>query len=127
MELRVDVDIEKTFALKVRDQCLAAFLHQLRIDAHSLVHRQQRLARPAPKVCALHLHVNGWPRLHIEMNIGAVGFGRISCPGKFHLGIQLAPLLQPLLQILLGLVQGRAAIVLARPDRRSPQPAPSMP
>ena len=66
--------------------------------------------------------MNGWPRLHIVVDIGAVGFRSVGCPGKFHLCSQLALLLQPLLQILLGIGQGPAAIVLPRPDGRSPDP-----
>ena len=62
------------------------------------------------------------PVLHIEVDIGAVGICSVGCSGKFHLCGQLASLLQPLLQILLGIVQGRAAIVLSRPDGRSPHP-----
>ena len=60
--------------------------------------------------------------MHVKVDIRAVGFRSVGGSGQFHLCGQLAFLLQPLLQILLGIVKGRAAIVLSRPDCCSPQP-----
>jgi hypothetical protein len=65
------------------------------------------------------------PPLHIKVDIGAVGFSRVGCSGKFYLCGQLASLLQPFLQVFLGIGQGRAAVVLSRPDGRSPDPRPN--
>ena len=122
VELRVDVDVKESFLLKIRDQRLTAFLHQLGIDPYALINRQQRFFGPAPKVRTLHLDVNRRARLHIEVDIGAVGLRGVGCPREFHLCSQLVLFLQALLQILLGIGQGLATVVLSRPDGRSPHP-----
>ena len=77
-----------------------------------------QLQRCAPFTSTL----NGWTRLQVKVDVGAIGLCIVGRSRELYLRGQLTLLLLTLLQILLGVVQRRAAIVLSRSNRRSPDP-----
>ena len=86
LNLGGDFRVEVTLRLQERDQVLASFLDQFRINPNLRVYREQLMALPAPEMCTHHLDMHHRPRLHLESDVGTVRLRVVVRPNQMNSG-----------------------------------------